>query len=121
MQNFFNYQLLEEQVILPFTACSAIFETTVADLGGFRGSNEPLFLGNSKFYTPQIVCNLNQFYTYTINYLKLSEVFITLCMYTQQGYVFGCISLCAYMYMCVYMYVNKKTGCLVPYRLKISC
>ena len=31
---------------------------------------------------------------------------VTLCAYVQQGYVFGCISLCTYIH--TYMYVDKK-------------
>ena len=33
---------------------------------------------------------------------------ITLCAYAQQGYVFGCISLCMYVCIIVCIYVDKK-------------
>ena len=41
---------------------------------------------------------------------------VTLCAYAQQGYAFGRIGLCTYVY--VYIFVDKKPGCLVPYRSK---
>ena len=41
---------------------------------------------------------------------------ITLCAYAQQGYAFGRVGLRVYMHVC-----QQKTGCLVPYRSKISC
>ena len=52
---------------------------------------------------------------------------ITLSAYAQQGYAFGrvrlyiCMYICIFVYLYIYMYVNKKTGCLVLYRLKIFC
>ena len=49
----------------------------------------------------------------------LCIIIITLCAYVQQGYVFGRVRL--YINLYIYMYVNKKTGYLVPYRSKISC
>ena len=39
---------------------------------------------------------------------------ITLCGYVQQGYAFGYVGLCMYMW-------SKQTGCLQFYHLKISC
>ena len=38
---------------------------------------------------------------------------ITLCVYAQQGYVFGCVGLCMYVYI-----LSTKNR---PYCLKISC
>ena len=45
------------------------------------------------------------------------SIFI-LCVYVQQGYVFGCVGLCSYIY--IYICVDKKTGCLAPYHSQIS-
>ena len=40
-------------------------------------------------------------------------MFITLCVYAQQGYVFGCISLCMYsVYVCIYVTICKLFGAL---------
>ena len=30
---------------------------------------------------------------------------VTLCAYAQQGYAFGCISLCTYVRICIYIYI----------------
>ena len=57
-------------------------------------------------------------YIYMYIYLYIYPVRVCaagLCVWSRR---FVCV-LCAYMY--IYMYVNKKTDCLVPYRLKISC
>ena len=40
-------------------------------------------------------------------------IVITLCAYAQQGYVFGRVGLC------MYVYVDKKMGCLESYHQKI--
>ena len=54
----------------------------------------------------------------TENHGCVGMVIITLCAYAQQGYVFGRVGFCIYMYNCVY--VAKKTGCLRSCCLKIS-
>ena len=55
----------------------------------------------------------------TENHGCVGRVIITLCAYAQQGYVFGRVGLCIYMYnyMCI---CGQKNGCLRSCYLKIS-
>ena len=45
---------------------------------------------------------------------------VTLRTYAQHIYAFGCVGLCTYVHLIMYI-CRQKTGCLVPYHSKIFC